>query len=191
MAHKHLCTQTHDPLRTHQWHTSQQEHRFPGFFCCFFWSCVWTQRCLRKWELLTLVSRLFPHVSISLRSLFLFSFPFQCSLHWYRYRHPKPTAFKFVKPPFVDLHPYPYTHNTWHNPTTGKALSQNRQENSGKPGYNLALMEPKRFPPGRWAPSYWEKPKDRQRKLHPGKCLCSTLGSLAFCPANEWLFIYS
>lgn len=57
----------------------------------------------------------------------------------------------------------------------------------GKPGYNLALMEAKRFPSGRWALSYWEKPKDRQRKLHPGKCLCSTLGSLAFffCPANE------
>lgn len=79
-------------------------------------------------------------------------------------------------------HTYIHTHIriTGRNLTTGKALSQNRQENSGKPGYNLALMEPKRFPPGRWALSYWEKPKDRQRKLHPGKCLCSTLSSLAF-----------
>lgn len=89
------------------------------------------------------------------------------------------------------LHQCLHTLNTWHRFTTGKALSQNRQENSGKPGYNLALMEPKRFPPGRWAPSYWEKPKDRQRKLHPGKCLCSAVGSLDFCPANEWLFVCS
>lgn len=43
----------------------------------------------------------------------------------------------------------------------GEAGSRAGQENSGKPGYNLALMEPKRFPSGRWALSYWEKPKDR------------------------------
>lgn len=47
----------------------------------------------------------------------------------------------------------------WRVLTTGKALSQNRQENSGKPGYNLALKEPKRFPPGHRALSYWDNPK--------------------------------
>lgn len=188
---------THTDVRIHWWHTSQQEHRFSGCFCLL---CVKTQLSEYKPEEVGT-----SHLSFTL-IFFLLYFPFHF-VHFFsisislsfpalatptHYRHPKPSAFKLVKPPFVTrLHPYLHTHNAWHNPTTGKALSQNRQENSGKPGYNLALMEPKRFPPGRWALSYWEKPKDRQRKLHPGKCLCSTLGSLAFCPANEWLFVYS
>lgn len=130
-----------------------------------------------------------PHVNSSLLLFFLLAFIyFFCSsinvaqvLSW-------PSLSWDVR---AHLHQCLHTLNTWHRFTTGKALSQNRQENSGKPGYNLALMEPKRFPPGRWAPSYWEKPKDRQRKLHPGKCLCSAVGSLDFCPANEWLFVCS
>lgn len=129
----------------------------------------WIKKRPRKWELLTQVPRLLSLFPIS--DFFLMSATWkwglsswakawsQCSWHTYIHTHIRITG---------------------RNLTTGKALSQNRQENSGKPGYNLALMEPKRFPPGRWALSYWEKPKDRQRKLHPGKCLCSTLSSLAF-----------
>lgn len=128
----------------------------------------------------------FPHRRVSFCH-FVLSFLDKVLLCWHRYCHPQPNALKLLKPPLENTLTSMPT-RTWHNLTTGKALSQNRQENSGKPGYNLALMEPKRFPPGRWAPSYWEKPKDRQRKLHPGKCLCSTLGSLAFLP-RKWVII--
>lgn len=57
-----------------------------------------------------------------------------------------------------------------HNPTAGReAVSQNRQENSGKPGYNLALMEPKRFPPGRRAPVLLGKAQRPAEKITSGK----------------------
>lgn len=65
------------------------------------------------------------------------------------------------------------------NQAVGGAGRARFQGRTGKLWKTRILMETKRFPPGRWAPSYWEKPKDRERKLHPGKCLCSTLGSLA------------
>ncbi len=173
----HAHTNVHTHVRTNWWHISQQ-------------SCSSIH--LRKCKLLISVSCLFSFSFEFSLSFCTFIFLFLHSFAVLVTRQPKPTPFKMVQPPFVThLHMYLRTHNTWHNPSTGKALSQNKQGNSGKPGYNLALMEPKRFPPGRWALSYWEKPKDRQRKLHPGKCLCSTLGSLAFCPANEWLFVYS
>lgn len=202
-VHAHTHTHTHSVVRTHWEHTSQRERRFSGRSCL---SCVPTQ--LSEYEpeetatshlIFTLVFFLcFIYLYIS--CLFFFSssysyFTVTSGVCWPT-QAPSPLSSQLLWNWWSHRLGHAYigtctrtTHDTI--PTTGKALSQSRQENSGKPGYNLALMEPKRFPPGRWAPSYWEKPKDRQRKLHPGKCLCSTLSSLAFCPANEWLFVYS
>lgn len=138
-----------------------------------------TRRRLRKWKLLTSPPFICSFIPSCIHLFFFFFIPF----------FSVPAALKLVKPLLGTHSLTPCSRRaTWHNPSTGKALTQNRQENSGKPGYNLALIEPKRFPPGRRAPSYWEKPKDRQRKLHPGKCLCSTLCSLAFLP-RKWVII--
>lgn len=75
----------------------------------------------------------------------------------------------------------------WHSPTAGReAVSKNRQENSGKPGYNLALMEPKRFPP--WASGSRPTGKSPAEKITSGKMFMQHTWLPCFLP-GKWMIV--
>lgn len=121
----------------------------------------------------------FPAVSLWLNARAHFHFPlvipFSIFCQW-------AVLLRRARAPSIYLHART---SARHNPTAGReAVSQNRQENSGKPGYNLALMEPKRFPPGRRAPVLLGKAQRPAEKITSGKMFMQRTRLPRFLPGK-------